>query len=79
MSVTPVAVAFDAGNLLPVAQSLRAKFPHIEITLCADNDLNTPGNPGLTKAREAAAAVGALLAVPPYAGDFNDMYTGAAR
>jgi putative DNA primase/helicase len=68
-----VAVAFDAGNLEAVALALRAKFPEIEITLCADNDVNTPGNPGLTKAREAAAACGALLAVPPVPGDYNDL------
>lgn len=60
----PVAAAFDAGNLEAVAKALRAKFPTIEITLCADNDINTEGNPGLTKAREAAAAIGGLLAVP---------------
>lgn len=75
----PVAVAFDTGNLLTVAKAIRAKFPNIEITLCADNDAETPGNPGLTKAREAAAAVGALLAVPPCAGDFNDFYRGTAE
>ncbi|MCB1591363.1 MAG: toprim domain-containing protein [Alphaproteobacteria bacterium] len=71
-----VAVAFDAGNLLPVAQALRTKFSVAEIVLCADNDANTPGNPGLTKAREAAAAVGGRLAVPPCAGDFNDFLQG---
>lgn len=71
-----VAVAFDAGNLLTVAQAIRAKFSHIEITLCADNDAETPRNPGLTKAREAAAAVDGLLAVPPCAGDFNDFLQG---
>lgn len=75
----PVVVAFDAGNLLSVAQALRAKFPCIKITLCADNDENTPGNPGLTKAREAAAAIGAFLAVPPCAGDFNDFLKGAVQ
>ncbi len=75
----PVAMAFDAGNLLAVAVALRAKFPCIEITLCADNDENTPDNPGLTKAREAAAAIGALLAVPPIAGDFNDLYRTVAQ
>jgi putative DNA primase/helicase len=53
-----VAVAFDAGNLLPVAQALRAKFPDIRLVLCADDDWRTDGNPGLTKAQEAAAAVG---------------------
>ena len=71
----PVAVAFDAGNLLPVATALRIKYPYIKIILCADNDERTPGNPGLTKAREAAVAVGALLAVPPCVGDFNDLLT----
>lgn len=58
-----VAVAFDAGNLEPVALALRNKFPHIKITICADNDMNTQGNPGLTKARKAAAAVNGFLAV----------------
>ena len=47
--------------------------------MCADNDEHTPGNPGLTKAREAAVSVGALLAVPPCVGDFNDFFTGAAE
>jgi len=74
-----VVVAFDAGNLLPVAQALRQKFPDAEIILCADNDINTPGNPGLTHAREAATAVGALLAIPPCAGDFNDLLTGGTQ
>jgi putative DNA primase/helicase len=59
----PVAVAFDAGNLMAVAQALRMKFPKIKITLCADNDAATPGNPGLTKAQEAAIAIGGYLAV----------------
>lgn len=73
-----VAVAFNCGNLLSVARTLRAKFPAIEIILCADNDENTLGNPGLTKAREAAAAVGALFAMPPCEGDFNDLLIGRA-
>ena len=58
------ACAFDAGNLLPVAQALRRKLPEIKIIICADNDIQTPGNPGLTKARMAAAAVDALVAFP---------------
>ncbi len=52
-----VAVAFNAGNLKPVAKILRAKFPDAHITVCADNDTKTEGNPGLTKATEAAAAI----------------------
>jgi putative DNA primase/helicase len=63
-----VAVAFDAGNLLPVAKALRAKLPDVKIILCADDDSCTEGNPGLTKATEAARAVDGLLAVPDFHG-----------
>jgi putative DNA primase/helicase len=80
----PVAVAFNAGNLKAVAQAMRARFPALPLIVCADDDANTEGNPGLTKANEAARAVGRLLAVPdfgplrpPGATDFNDM--AAAR
>ena len=79
-----VAVAFDAGNLLPVARTLRGTFPDLRLILCADDDINAPGNPGLTKAREAAQAVGGLLAVPDFepdrpewATDFNDLHRHA--
>lgn len=75
-----VAIAFDAGNLLPVARVLRAKFPDLKIILSADDDHATPGNPGLTKATEAAHAVGGSLAVPDFgvdrpekATDMNDL------
>jgi putative DNA primase/helicase len=75
-----VAVAFDCGNLKPVAAALRAKYPALEIIICGDDDHGTDGNPGLTKATEAARAVNGLLAVPvfpdnrgPKDSDFNDM------
>jgi putative DNA primase/helicase len=59
-----VACAFNAGNLLPVALAMRRKFPAMRVVVCADNDTGTPGNPGLTKATEAARAIGAAVAVP---------------
>lgn len=34
----PVAVAFDAGNLLPVAEALRKRYPQTKVLVCADND-----------------------------------------
>lgn len=76
----PVAVAFDCGNLEPVAKVLRAKYPQAVITICADNDLHTPGNPGLSAARAAADSIGGNVAIPPGAfNDFNDaMCRGAA-
>ncbi len=77
----PVAVAFSAGNLLPVAQALREKFPPAQLILCADDDWQTPGNPGLRLATEAARAVGGRLAVPGFGPeraegdtDFNDLH-----
>ena len=60
------AACFSCGNLAAVAQALRAKFPRLKLILCADNDATTPGNPGLTKAREAARAVRGYLAVPRF-------------
>ncbi len=76
----PVAVAFNAGNLLAVAKAMREKYPALPLILCADDDYQTEGNPGLAKATEAAQAVGALLAIPDFganrpdkATDFNDM------
>jgi putative DNA primase/helicase len=63
-----VAVCFDCGNLLAVARALRDKFPRLRLVICADNDAHSPGNPGLTKAREAAKAVGGYLAVPKFKG-----------
>jgi phage/plasmid primase-like uncharacterized protein len=79
-----IAVAFNAGNLLPVARSLRAKFPALRLVVCADDDARTAGNPGVTKAREAAVAVGGFLAMPDFgdnrpdeATDFNDLHRHA--
>ncbi|MEW5789525.1 MAG: toprim domain-containing protein [Pseudomonadota bacterium] len=60
------ACAFNAGNLAPVARALRSKFPTLRIVICADNDIATPGNPGLTKAWEAARAVQGWVAVPTF-------------
>lgn len=70
----PVAVAFDAGNLEPVSRAIRERLPdNIAIEIWADNDLNTKGNPGVTKATKAAEAVGAKVVVPDIAGDWNDV------
>lgn len=63
-----VAVAFNCGNLPAVARALRAKFPMLRILVCADNDMRTPGNPGVTRAQEAARAVGGAVVVPRFAG-----------
>ena len=61
-----VAVAFNCGNLMAVAKALRMKFPALRLIVCADNDFQTPGNPGVTHARAAARAVGGFLAIPKF-------------
>jgi putative DNA primase/helicase len=74
------AVAFDKGNLRPVAVTLRGQFPDARIVIASDDDYQTAGNPGMRASHEAAAAVGGLVAVPDFgvdrpdgAKDFNDM------
>jgi len=73
-------VAFNAGNLTKVAEVWRSARPDAEIIIAADDDWQTDGNPGLTNAREAAAAVGGYMVAPVFDGergakdsDFNDM------
>ncbi|MEJ1381088.1 MAG: DUF3987 domain-containing protein [Candidatus Sedimenticola sp. (ex Thyasira tokunagai)] len=76
----PVAVAFNAGNLEPVAKAMRQKLPDLPMVICADDDATTEGNPGITKAKHAALVIDAKVAIPLFgrqhpegATDFNDM------
>lgn len=76
-----VAVAFDAGNLAAVTKALHKKHPDVRLIVCADDDYLTAGNPGVSKATDAALSTGALLAVPDFgtdrperATDFNDLH-----
>lgn len=75
-----VLAAMNAGNLLPVAKEIRKKYPSAEIHIFGDDDRKTPGNPGRTKANEAALAVNGYVTFPPFCcdscrcSDFNDRY-----
>ena len=75
----PVVIAFNCGNLVSVAKAIRAWLPPARIVIAADDDHATEGNPGLTKAREAADLIGATVAVPIFletearGTDFNDL------
>jgi putative DNA primase/helicase len=75
-----VIIAFDCGNLMDVAIIVRKAHPGATIIIAGDNDRKTPGNPGLTKAREAALAVGGKLLIPKFedgeiGSDWNDWIT----
>lgn len=68
----PVAVAFSAGNLLPAAKALRTKYPQARIVVAGDHDANGTGQ---AEAREAAEAVGGIVALPEEHKDWNDVAT----
>lgn len=83
----PVAVAFDSGNLLPVAEAIRDKYPNAAITICADNDhsMKKDGksyNVGVEKAKAAAEKVNGKVKIPIFTAkekakgltDFNDLH-----
>lgn len=79
----PVIVAFDAGNLRPVAERIRARYPRGNLVVAADNDRWTAlpfENPGVHYGTQAAREVGARLVVPEFADlasrptDFNDLH-----
>ncbi len=75
-----VLVALDAGNLKAVAIAASHHMPSADLIIAGDDDRLTPGNPGATKARTAAIASGAKLAMPQWPDgapehltDFNDL------
>ena len=63
----PVAVAFDANSLAPVAAVLKARYKSARLLVCADDDCFTAGNPGVTSASAAAMEVGGAFMVPIFA------------
>ncbi len=71
----PVAVAMNAGNLKPVAEAMRRKYPDARLILAADDDRKKDDNHGLKMAREAAEAVSGEVVTPGQAGDFNDLHS----
>ena len=79
-SKIPVVVAFDAGNLKSVIQSIREKYPQLKMTICADNDCYSQQNVGLEKAKEAALISNAQVIIPKFKDvsmnptDFNDLF-----
>lgn len=68
-----VVVAFDAGNLMPVAKAMRDAYKKCQIIIASDNDQSQTG-------QKAAAGVAAkipdcVVVTPSETGeDFNDLY-----
>lgn len=83
-----VAYAFSANNLLKAAKQIRKAYPALRLLFCADDDYLTDGNPGVTAAGQATAALehtawvkpdftapdGADLRAGKKLTDFNDLH-----
>lgn len=87
MTGEAVSVAFNASNLLPVAEAAREKWPERTIIIVGDNDealtrkTFPDGRPmpniGVEKAEVAGRAIGAAVVIPPagpggQSADWND-------
>ncbi len=74
--------AIDAGNLLPVAEVMRRKYPQAQIIIAADNDHQQGGpesggtNTGKDAAEKAALSVAGWVSLPPTEckADWNDYH-----
>lgn len=69
--------AIDAGNLLPVAEVMRRKYPDARIIIAADNDYHDDQpNTGKLAAIKAAQSVGGWVTMPPgdHKADWNDYH-----
>jgi putative DNA primase/helicase len=81
----PVFVAFDAGNLGSVVELLRSAFPTCPILICADDDWQTTGNPGVSKAKKIVKLIPYVHFIYPIFPmsrgdkdtDFNDLHLRA--
>ena len=78
----PAIVAFNAGNLGPVAESVRQLYPDRIVYIAGDNDQRQEAkgkpNVGREKAVEAAAAIDGFVLLPVFAeqeagSDWNDL------
>lgn len=74
-------VAFDAGNLLPVAKAWKAAHPQDVMVICGDDDRWSGGsNVGRRKAEACAKEVGGVALFPSFAAeegeptDWNDLH-----
>ena len=78
-----VAAAMSARNLDTVARAMRKLFPTRELVIAADDDRHLEENIGLGAARNAALAIGGVVATPrpemcpePSSADFADIARG---
>lgn len=78
----PAVAAFDSGNLMPVAKTMRKMHPDVDLIIAADNDRNTftpVRNPGVHFATRAARESAARVIVPQFDGDGGSDFDDVAQ
>lgn len=73
----PVAVCFDAGNLVHVACALRQRHPALALLVCGDDDRGTEARKGKNPGRVAALKAVETVASSASASDGNTGQAGA--
>src|SRR6202035_3180129 len=76
----PTLAAYDSGNVLSVATSVRERWPDKAIVIAGDDDHRIENNPGREKALAASEAVAGVAIFPRFTAeerakgfsDFND-------
>lgn len=71
-------MAVDSGNLLNVCEALIEKYPHKQITICADNDVKNEIDVGLNAAIKYKEKYPQIHIIKPSTtnkniSDFNDL------
>lgn len=74
-----VVVAFDSGNIDPVVESLKNRFPMAPIFICADNDQHQVNNVGVEKAWEAAEKHKVGIVIPELVVVSSDSYSALLK
>ncbi len=69
----PTVIAFDCGNLMPVINLLRERYPHSEIVICGDDDFQSENNPGYTAAIQAAIEHGCKVVFPKFPEELQEI------
>ena len=67
-----VVVTFTSGNMPIVAEWVRKKNLFAKIAVCADNDWDDTPNAGVSKGREAANKISAVLLIPEFQTHIKD-------
>lgn len=68
-----VYICFYADNIYEASSTVKGRHEGSRVIIAGDDDFTKPGNPGRTKAEQAASGLGVECIFPQGVNDFNDM------